>query len=207
VFVVVPVAAISAVYHALLAFHDGIRGRYDRQVLIEERNDAKWIEYGITSAAISWMVMQLCGVTNVLTLVIAGAALSIAIQYAGHMMELLNTPRQRQLRSHHSDWTAVWQYGTLFTMQWTLTWTYFFALVTSTHTALLPRIPWYIYVVAGGYFAMSVIMGIILILHYAFGSARNLGYQTEFAFMIASFLLKLIVIVPLLVAVITTPTP
>lgn len=201
-YVLVPVAAVAAVFHALLAFHDGFRERYEAQVLEEHRNDLKWIDYGINTSLIMWMVMQFCGVTNIFVMIVAAVVLSLATQYTNHMMELLNTPQQRQQRRGHSDWSAVWQGALLFTGQWAITWVYFFALVTSAHSPALARVPWYIYVVTIGQFVAGLVPGILLMLQYGLRTSRDSGYNTELAFAVISFLSRLVIVITMLVGVV-----
>ena len=59
-------------------------------------NPLKWMEYAVSNGLLVWATGALLGITDVLTLVVIGPALNVALQLSGYLFENHNFERFRQ---------------------------------------------------------------------------------------------------------------
>lgn len=171
-----PFPIITAIFHAVIAFHPAVNTYYTKSVLSGVGNPLRWIEYSITASLMVWVLMQLSGVTNVFLLLVGGVIVNIALQWQGHLQE--------KLKNTSYVPTAVgWL---LFVGQWTIVFSYFFAAVSSVE-----GVPWFVYTIVIGLFFMFASFGFVQ-LAYITGFPKFMAspYAQEIAFLVLSFTAK-----------------
>lgn len=191
IWIEVPFSAITAIFHFVLAYHRTTRAKYQLLVSGEERNPWRWIEYSITASLMTWSILQLSGVTNIFMLLLAGVVMNVALQYTGHVMEVVNTPNRRKRRAEKQKWSVDWVptlVGWLiFSAQWAVIFSYFFTAVQSSTS-----VPAFVWTVVLGLFFMFASFGFVQMAHFLgvkwFG--LDTGYGCERAFIVLSFVSK-----------------
>lgn len=191
IWVELPFPLITSIFHAVIAFVPWINRAYNHMVFKEGRNSIRWLEYSITASFMTWSILQLSGVTNILLLVVVGVVMNIALQYQGHLMEMLNTPAAIKARNGKKDWTATIIGWIIFLGQWAVIFTYFFAAITSPRPPGAEPVPWFVYSIVIGLFVQFSLFGVLLLLHYL-GWPKFLAnpYYAELGFVSLSFISK-----------------
>ena len=197
VWVDLPFPFITALFHGLIAFQPTVRAQYLKNVLGERGNQLRWQEYAITASHMTWVILQLSGVTNVVLLVLAGPVANVALQAMGHLQEReLYHARLRLERKvppgtdyDGMSWVPTLVGWLIFAGQWGgVILPYFFAAVTSGQAA----VPWFVYTIIIGLLLFFACFGLVQLLHLL-GRPRWLrsAYHQDVAYLILSFTSKL----------------
>lgn len=186
IWVDLPFPLITCLFHAAIAFVPSVWHYYRHSVIKLDRGNAlRWLEYSITASLMTWVILQLSGVTNVLTLIVVGVLANIALQWQGHLQERL------QRRS----WVPTAVGWIIFMGQWTIILTYFFTLVTSIAA------PWFVYVIVIGLFFLFAVFGLIQFA-YMMEWIRS-AYVQEICYLVMSLTAKLFLTWNLLIGIAT----
>ena len=192
-----PFPFITALFHATIALNDGVRDEYTRRAIFQAFNPLRWLEYAITASFMTWIILQLSGVTNILTLIFVGIIGNVALQAQGYMMEKMNPPRNKQ----RINWIPTIVGWLIFVGQWSIIVTYFFA-------SDLENAPGFVYGAVFGLVFQFALFGIVQLCHYL-GWPRFLrtGYATEIAFVVLSFISKFFLDWTLSIGILTRMDP
>jgi len=169
-----PFPAITALFHFCEA--SGFASYY-RYALIIGVTPHRWIEYSITNGLITWSVLALAGVGNVLVLA-AAVLVNVTMQYFGFAHERENAGAQTTL--------AYLGWGFL---PWLVLWLLPLAYYIGDAAA---REPAYVGVAIIGTFLLSLTFPLPLVYRY-YTASRDLeaNYKTERAFLLLSLTAKL----------------
>lgn len=188
--VILPFPLLTAIVHAVVVF--AIPARYKR--MIENRNNwIRWTEYSVTASFMTWVLMQLCGVTNIFLLLSLGVLGNVALQLQGHLMEVLNSKRpDGTLKSDKDErtslrrpepvkinWVPTFSGWAIFLAQWIPIFAYFFAAVASSGA------PWFVYATFIGEFFNFVAFGAVQILYYSRVFFKSYA-EVEYAYVLLS---------------------
>lgn len=182
-----PFAAITGGYHFFLALWPERTTHYRRYVFRKQRNPYRWQEYSITASLMTWVVLAVSGVTNVMTLVVVGVVCNVVLQIFGHMMEIYNPPERKSI-----SWWPTYSGWLLFMGQWIVIFAYFFAGVTSPRPLGVASVPWFVYTIVIGLFFQFSLFGAVQLAHF-YGWPRFMRdyYYVEVAYGVLSLVSKL----------------
>jgi hypothetical protein len=188
IWIEVPFSLITAIFHFIIAYDVRTWTSYTRLALQEERNPLRWIEYSITASLMTWVILQLSGITNIFMLLVVGVVMNAALQCTGHFMEVLNTPSQIKRRGGKINWLPTVAGWVIFATQWSVIFGYFFTAVTSASD----DVPWFVWTVVIGLFGMFSAFGFVQLFHYRRWKFLRLdtGYGAEMAFVVLSLVSK-----------------
>ena len=192
VWVDLPFPLITAIFHFAVSAPANWRW-HSELVLNKGRNPVRWSEYSITASLMVWVISQLAGITNVVTLV-TQVLVNVCMQATGYIMERVNERRPRSLH----DYSAMAVGYVLFVAQWVLILTYFFANISADGA------PWFVYVIVLGLFVQFLLFGLVMTLHY-YGPWKwfHSNYNYEWCYILLSFTTKLFLTWTLLIGIIT----
>jgi len=183
IWLLVAFPAITALFHATIVWVRAVRIVYFLNVFQLERNPIRWIEYSITASIMTWVIMQLSGITNLFLLIAGGVLLNVALQYQGYYMEMLNPPSRARV-----NWAPTLIGWLLFLGQWTVIGVYFFATVSSA----VPDVPWFVWTIIIALFFQYATFGVVQLCHYwKWPRFLATGYEMEQAFVFLSLFSKL----------------
>jgi hypothetical protein len=208
---------ITAAFHALIAFVPAVRKQYNQWVFNEGRNPLRWIEYSITASLMTWVIMQLSGVTNIFLLVIVGIVCNVALQAQGHFMEIINTPQEKPNKKNNFvvsmrtiNWIPTLSGWLLFMGQWSVIFSYFFKALASPRPITAMQVPWFVYTIVIGLFFQFALFGMVQLLRYApfaktwfRGFFSTGGYGYEMSYIILSLTSKVFLTLNLLIGIAT----
>lgn len=194
VWIDLPFPFITALFHALIAFVPAIRSAYLRDVLSNRGNYLRWLEYSITASLMTWVILQLSGVTNVLMLVMVGVVCNVALQSQGYLQEKLR----------RVSWIPTLVGWLIFAMQWSIIFSYFFTAITSARPIGVEQAPWFVYVIVIGLFFFFALFGLVQLTHIAeWPRFMASGYAQDIAYLILSLTSKLFLTWNLLIGIAT----
>lgn len=197
-----PFPLITSIFHAIIAFSEGVRAQYSYNALVCETNWLRWLEYSITASFMTWVVMQVSGVTNILILVVVGVLGNIALQIQGYLMEVLNTPNLLKQRRGRVNWAPTIAGWFIFIGQWTIIIAYFLSSVISKGS----DIPLFVYFIVFGLFFQFSLFGLAQAFHYnRWPKWIATGYGIEMTFITLSFISKFFLDWVLIIGIITNP--
>lgn len=180
---------LTALLHALIAFRF-----YDvyLRAIKAQNNWIRWIEYSVTASIMTWVLMQLCGITNIFALVCLGVLVNVAMQLQGHLMEIANNrlSRKRNAKPIVATWIPMLVGWILFLAQWIPQFAYFFAGVLSTSD-----VPWFVYASFIGQFFNYASFGLVQLLYFkgiVFKTYESVEYGYVFLSLFAKTYLALI---------------
>lgn len=184
-----PFPLITAIFHGLIAFMPFVRDDYLKRIFAEKGNPLRWIEYSITASLMTWVILQLSGVTNIFLLVICGVVANVALQWQGHLQEIL---KQRSYVPTLIGWL-------IFMGQWSVILSYFFTAVTSNNAT-----PWFVYSIIIGLFFFFCAFGLVQLAHTTgIPSFMKTAYAQDVAYLILSLTSKLFLTWNLLIGIAT----
>lgn len=186
IWVDVPFPFITACFHFYLALFPDSQTNYWTDVSVLNKNHHRWREYSITASLMTWVLMQLAGITNVITLVSLAVVANVALQMMGHLMETLNPPKQKQV-----NWLPTVIGWLICSCQW--------AYITSYFVNRMPA-PWYVWVAILGMAIQFSIFGFIQLFFYL-GWTKTY-YQVELSYIFMSFTAKVYLTLTLVIAMI-----
>ena len=183
---------ITAAFHLSIAYWPAVWEYYRVQVFQEGANPLRWLEYSITASLMTWVILQLSGVTNIFILVVVGVLMNVALQAMGYIQEKVkNKTRMPTI----IGWL-------IFVGQWTIILAYFFAATTSPRPPGATTVPWFVYTIIIGLFFMFSAFGAVQL-------AGVLGYltpyQQEIGLSILSLTAKLFLTWNLLIGIVLNP--
>ena len=190
IWVELPFSAITSVFHLGLAWLPEQTTHYNEYVLLKGYSPYRWIEYAITASLMTWVVLQVAGVTNVVVLVLAGIICNMVLQYQGYLMEVLNPNKRARI-----NWGPTWAGWILFVGQWALIWTYFGSTVSQ-------GAPWYVYAIVIGMFVQYCFFGMVQLVQF---TGFMDSYGAERAYIILSYTSKCFQLYVLVIAMLTSP--
>lgn len=159
VWVDLPFPLITALFHLMIGFGPGllssVQDQYLRDVMSNKGNYLRWLEYSITASLMTWVILQLSGVTNVFLLIMAGPVANIALQCQGYLQEKFRT------RSYVPT-IVGWL---IFSAQWAVILSYFFVAITSERPPDAPNVPWFVYSIVIGLFVQFIFFGLVQLGH------------------------------------------
>lgn len=181
IWVDLPFPIITAIFHGVIAFSPWVWNYYKESVFDEGGNPLRWIEYSITASLMIWVIMQLSGVTNLLTLLVVGILGNVALQWQGYLQE----------RMKGRSWVPTLVGWLIFMGQWIIILSYFFTAITSPRPMDVARVPWFVYTIVLGLFLIFAVFGLIQ-LAYMTGWPRFMktAYAQEIAYLVMSFTAK-----------------
>lgn len=201
---------ITAAFHFIIAFVPAVRKQYNQWVFNEGRNPLRWIEYSSTASQMTWVILQLSGVTNIFLLVIVGIVCNVALQAQGHFMELLNAPPSNKKNNNkHVNWTPTLSGWLIFMGMWSVIFSYFFKALASQRPSTAEQVPWFVYTIVIGLFFQFALFGFVQILRYAsfaktwFGGFFSSAYGYEMSYIILSLTSKAFLVLNLLIGIAT----
>lgn len=194
IWVDLPFPAVTAIFHAVIAFSPSVWTYYVERILTVKTRTSpsilRWLEYSITASLMTWVILQLAGVTNILTLIVVGVLANIALQWQGYLQEHLK----------RKSWVPTIIGWIIFTGQWIIILTYFFNTISSSGA------PWFVYTIVIGLFVMFLIFGLIQLTHMMKWPAfMASSYAQEIAYLIMSLTSKLFLTWNLLIGIAVTP--
>jgi hypothetical protein len=181
--VLLPFPLLTALMHFLLA--SVLRKRYYKSVS-DACNYFRWLEYSVTASFMTWVLMQLVGITNIFHLLVIGVIGNVALQFCGYAMEKMNPMGM----TGSINWWPTYVGWFIFLGQWSMIATYFFEAVASSATA----VPWFVYATFIGEFINFSLFGLLQILHFMqvkFWRFDITAYSSmEFYYILLSFFAK-----------------
>lgn len=194
VWVDLPFPLITAIFHGFIAFNSYIRQFYLQGIAANTGNPLRWIEYSITASLMTWVILQLAGVTNLFLLILAGPVANIALQAQGHLQEKLRK----------KSWIPTLVGWLIFMTQWSIIFAYFFMTITSERPLDVAKPPWFVYSIIIGLFFWFNAFGLIQLSHLMeFPAFMKTGYAQDIAYLILSFTSKLFLTWNLLIGIAT----
>lgn len=170
IWVDLPFPIITALFHGAIGFVPYVQKLYLYYVFKENRNPLRWFEYSITASLMTWVILQLSGVTNIYLLVITGIIGNIYLQSQGYLQELL--PK---------SWIPTLVGWMIFSTQWTIIFTTF------------TNRQWFVYSILIGMFIFYCFFGFVQL-------SRASAYRQDFAYLLLSLTSKLYLTWNLLIA-------
>ena len=176
IWVDLPFSFITACFHLFLGFAPEATSKYRSYVFIRSFNPYRWLEYAITASLMTWVILQIAGVTDIATLVVVGVVGNVVLQCQGYFMDVLNPPNRPKI-----NWLPTVAGWFLFAGQWTMIWLYFGYLSNRT---------WLEYTVVVGMFVQFCLFGMVQLLHYMRVQGFVSAYQVELWYMGLSYTSK-----------------
>lgn len=203
IWVDLPFPLITAIFHLAIALVPFVRQMYFDGIFpgkdpSGERflagNPLRWLEYSITASLMTWVLLQLSGVTNVFTLIVCGPIANIALQIQGHLQEKLKG-------TSYMPTVAGWL---IFLGQWTVILSYFFTAVTSPRPLDAEQVPWFVFSIIIGLFFFFCAFGLVQLAHILeYPRFMKSAYAQDIAYLILSFTSKLFLTWNLLIGIAT----
>ena len=192
---------ITCIFHAVIAGVPAVNEWYTRNTLVQGRNPIRWVEYSITASLMIWVIAQLSGLTNVVTLVLLVLG-NIAMQFCGYLMEEMNL-EPRLLKGKAVRWGATGVGWLLFVQQWTPVITYFFSAILSDRPPTVEAVPTFVYFVIFGLLLQFALFGLVQLGHYAGVGFLRSTKNYEYAMVALSFISKAFLTWTLLIGIAT----
>lgn len=174
VWVDLPFPIITTLFHGLISFSPTVRKLYIYYITKENRNPLRWIEYSITASLMTWVILQLAGVSNIYILILCGIIGNITLQAQGHLQEKL---------SSRIPTLIGWM---IFATQWTIIFIYYSNLINP---------PWFVHSIVIGMFVFYCMFGFVQF-------SRVSAYQQDAAYLGLSLTSKLYLTWNLLIGII-----
>jgi hypothetical protein len=185
-------ASTSWLFHALLAFVDEARLRYEKQVA-ERRFDWRWLELALSESLAMWVTLQLAGVTNLAVL-----ALGVLATWSHHALayawEALSVPRPR--------WGPAVPCALIWAGKWVIAFVYLGFLTQSAAPPGAGGAAWFAYTGPVGLAVLSLPVGLVLVLRCGRGWS---GLATEIMLVVATSAARLFFCWNLFVGVAASP--
>ncbi len=189
IWVDLPFPIITAIFHASIAFIPSIRSYYYKAIFEETGSILRWLEYSITASLMTWVILQLSGVTNILTLILTGVIANIALQWQGYLQEKLKGV----------SWVPTIVGWLIFSMQWSIILSYFFTTLNEEQ-----NVPWFVYTIVIGLLIQFSLFGLVQLTYMlAIPKFMKSAYAAEIAFLVLSLTSKLFLTWNLLIGIIT----
>lgn len=165
---------ITSTFHAGQAFGtSGGESWYTRDIQ-NGINMVRWIEYSITATLMTWIVAQLCGITNIYLVFLLAVVGNVVLQWHGYFFEL------------NKGCSPMFNGFVLFTGQWSILACYFSRTIIANDGA-----PWFVWVSFFGLLVTYLLFPLIQILYYYKKFVDN-WYKYEFYFILLSLVSKLL---------------
>ncbi len=171
IWVDLPFPFITAFYHGMIGYNQW----FQRIYLNTPGSPLRWTEYSQTASLMTWVILQLVLVQNVMLLILAGPVANICLQAQGYLQERFPQTRIPTL----IGWL-------IFTFQWTTIWLYY---------GFMPNKPWFVHTIVIGCFIGFCLFGFVQL-------SRASKYLQEKWFIGLSFTAKLWLTWNLLIAAI-----
>ncbi|MBX9636397.1 MAG: heliorhodopsin HeR [Nitrosomonas sp.] len=190
---------VTAIFHALIAFEPYVRKQYNDWVFLEGINPLRWIEYSFTASEMTWVIMQLSGITNIFLLVMLGIVCNVALQCQGYLMEVLNKKPATRVQ-----WAPMLCGWLIFMGQWAVIFSYFFEALASPRPSTAMQVPWFVYTIVIGLFFQFALFGLVQVFRYAsftktwFGGFFK-GFGYEISYIVLSATSKIFLVLNLLI--------
>lgn len=200
IWVNLPFPLITALFHGFIAFVPFIFKSYTDNVLTENNdaasNPLRWFEYAITASLMTWVIMQLSGITNIFILLMLGIFGNIVLQFQGYLQE-------KTMAISRMPTLTGWL---LFLAQWITIFSYFFTAITSERPANVATVPWFVYSIIIGLFFLFSTFGLIQLARvFKFPKFMVTGYAQEIAYIVMSLTAKLFLTWNLLIGIAINP--
>jgi hypothetical protein len=170
IWVDLPFPIITAFFHGAIGFIPYVQQKYLYYIFKEHRNPIRWFEYSITASLMTWVILQLSGVTNIYLLILAGIICNIVLQAQGHLQEKL--PK---------SWIPTLIGWIIFATQWTIIFTTF------------TNRQWFVYSILIGMFIFFCFFGFVQL-------SRVSAYRQDLLYLTLSLTAKLYLTWNLLIA-------
>lgn len=184
---------LTAIVHAVIAFRFFA---YYKTLVDKKNNWIRWVEYSVTASVMTWVLMQLCGITNIFLLVCLGVLGNVAMQLQGHLMEIVNNERYDSMSKKRAQkpvvktWIPMLVGWVIFLAQWIPTFAYFLSGVLSSSD-----VPWFVYATFIGQFFNYAAFGLVQLLYFrgiVFKTYESAEYGYVFLSLFAKTYLALI---------------
>lgn len=183
-----PFCLITAFFHALIAWNPTINKKYNIWVFKEHRNPLRWIEYSITASLMTWVIMQLSGITNIFLLIMTALIGNIILQAQGYYMEILKV-----------NWIPMLVGWLVFLGQWSIIFAYFLEALTSPRPPTATQVPWFVYTIVIGLFFQFAAFGFVQLFRYL-GYIKS-AYKYEMFYIILSLTAKIFLSLNLVIGI------
>jgi hypothetical protein len=192
VWVDLPFPIITSLFHAFIAFY--FRETYLGWIERNEGNPLRWIEYSITASLMTWVILQLSGVTNVFLLIVCGPVANILLQAQGFLQEKLRG----------KTWLPTMLGWLIFAIQWTVILSYFFTAISSERPENVQQVPWFVYSIIIGLLFLFAAFGLVQLTHLTKWPAfMKSAYAQDIAYLVLSLTAKLFLTWNLLIGIAT----
>lgn len=173
-----PFPILTSFFHGIIGFYPKVQKMYVYYITKENRNPFRWIEYSITATLMTWVILQLAGVSNIYLLVFCGIVGNIALQAQGHLQEKIGS-------KSYIPTLIGWM---IFSGQWT---------IILIHFSYLSSPPWFVTSIIIGMFVFFFMFGYVQI------SSKS-AYEQDMMYLILSFTSKFYLTWNLLIAATTS---
>jgi hypothetical protein len=188
---------ITALFHAAQAcLSMGWIGKLGRRYVSDIKNGVnlvRWIEYSITATLMTWIIAQLCGITNVFLVFLLAVVGNVVLQWHGYFFELT---------MKHQSWIERWSPMIsgfmLFFGQWSILACYFFRTINAVGA---DAVPWFVYVSFFGMLGTFLLFPLVQFL-FAVNTIKT-WFWYELGFIILSLFSKLLLDWTLFAAIFT----
>ena len=200
IWVDLPFPLITAIFHLIIAFVPTVNSYYNNQVFNAESNPLRWLEYAITASLMTYVILQLSGVTNLFLLLLVGVVCNVILQAQGYLMEKYNPPLAKA--NNNVDWWPTLIGWIIFVFQWVVIWVYFSVTVSNVGSA-----PGYVWAIIFGLFFQFSLFGLVQLLHYLpYQNFLSSIYAVEIAYITLSLTSKLFLTWTLQLGIIINPS-
>lgn len=218
IWVDLPFPFITAFFHLIIARSPIIRTAYEHWVFHEGRNPLRWLEYGITASLMTFVIAQLCGITDIFLVILVGFVFNVIVQWSGHLMEVVNIPFTSAEKPKSSglkppQGTPSIRWGPLvlgwcaFAAQWGPMLVYFFTAVESPRPAATQEVPMFVYTIVLGLLGQFAIFGLVLTNRYlGWVGFLATSFGVEVSYILLSLTSKLWLTWNLLIGIVTNAT-
>ena len=149
-------------------------------------NVIRWLEYSITASLMTFILAQLCGITNIYLAILIGGFCNITLQWHGYYLEILQNLDEKTTW-WFNRWSPMIGGFVIFAGQWLILFCYFF------RTTIQNEVRAFVYVSFWGVFASFCFFPLLQVLYFnklIFVKAGD-WYWYEWSFIMLSLVSKL----------------
>jgi Heliorhodopsin len=188
-YVLIPMPFATALFHLLQFLLLFMNCRWYKGDIEKGINIIRWIEYSITASLMTFILAQLCGITNVYLVWLIGVVCNIGLQWHGYYFEVLMDCATKDTKlTWIQKWSPMIGGGIIFLGQWSILGCYFARTVIASKEDV-PLFVWFAFL---GTFV--TFCGFPLIQVFFANKVRwfNNWYSYEWWFILLSLVSKLV---------------
>lgn len=179
------VPGLTALVHLYQAYRCGQTRQSPYKInVMRGMNKTRWSEYSVTAALMTWILCQLCGITNLYVLLAVALFGNLVLQWHGYYFEeALATPSASRF-----DLAVPMLRGFLiFFFQWVV----ITAAFVRTASASSTELPWFVWVSFFGIFGTYMTFPVLQLMYASKRVVKN-WYQYERGFILLSIVSKML---------------